>query len=222
MKILGYSERGIINSLIFEIGGDKALMDGFVKEIGIEGLFKPEQPKDYEILLEQSFSGFGDADLIVIIEYESCKKVLFIEGKVKTSQRKHWSLHKQFNKYNEKKKYNGYSSNLFFQLYLKRLLMKKKDTIKNNRKSKIIGRFRERKIGENEIVWKAFKKLLKIEKAYYVGLIPSTNKEIYDFEKVNNTGLHFLAWETIHKFCKDNEKLEKVVKIFDYNDGQIY
>jgi len=228
MKILGYSERGIINSLIFSIGEDKTLMDAFIKEIGIEELFHPEQPKDYEILLEQSFSGFGDADLIVIIEYKSHKKVLFIEGKVKTFYPKSWSLQKQYDKYKQGE-YKGYSSNLFYQLYLKSLLFQNKGKIKweydkvTNFNDVIARcRVRDRKIGKNEIVWKAIKKIAECDQEINVALVPSEKHDINIFDiKLVDYPVHFLTWETVHEFCKIN-KLKKTLDIFEYNKGQIY
>lgn len=229
MKILGYSERGIINSLIFSIVEDKdkglGLMSQFIELIDIPEIKKLDKPKDYTILLEQSFSRFGDADLVIIMHYEKPKqnKILFIEGKVKTYQRKHWSLEKQFENFNKKEKYDGYSSNLFFQLSLKKLLVDYCAKYEGQKDEKGIeepkfGDFR--KIGKNGIVKKAFE-MIKDSQAFYIGLIPSTKKEIDDFEKDNDTELHFLAWKRVHSFC-DTNKLEKVIEIFDYNDEQIY
>ncbi|PTT10124.1 hypothetical protein DBR27_06545, partial [Flavobacterium sp. HMWF030] len=172
MKILGYSERGIINSLIFSIGDDKKLMREFVRLISIPEIEEStEIIIDYTILLEQSFSRFGDSDLVIIVEYEDPKqkKVLFVEGKVKTYQSRKWCLEKQFEKFEREEKYKGSSSNLFFQLYLKKLLFDNcnssafADGIKEPR-------FQEnRKIGKNEIVLKATKLVQECHEAYYVG-----------------------------------------------------
>ncbi|PCH78090.1 MAG: hypothetical protein COB98_01645 [Flavobacteriaceae bacterium] len=231
MRILGYSERGIINSLIFSIGEDMELMNQFIGLIDLPKTFQLGTPKDYTVLLEQSFSRFGDADLIIIIHYKKPedKKVLFIEAKVKTLQG-NWILQTQYDKYidqeqyEKKERYKGYSSNLFFQLHLKKLLidystvyngLKEEEGIEEPKFGDI------RKIGNNKIVLDAFE-LLKDSEAFYIGLIPSKEKEIEEFTKENETGLHFLAWEKVHEFCKDNEKLEKVLGIFGYNKGQIY
>lgn len=237
MKILGYSERGIINSLIFTIGNDKELMAEFIALIGIPEL-KIGNPKDYTILLEQSFSRFGDADLVIIIHYEKPEdnKVLFIEGKVKTSSG-NWNIQYQFDKYfdkvqyDKKEKYNGYSSNLFFQLYLKKLLFVN-CTASEFEKGITEPKFDDiRKIGENKVVLKALKKIKKCKEAYYIGLIPSRKAGIQDLickEDYKNDlhndelTLHFLSWKKVHNFCKREEKLKKVVKIFKYNKGQIY
>lgn len=228
MKIIGYSERGIINSLIFSIGKNIALMNKFIQLINIPELNQLKKPKDYTILLEQSFSRFGDADLIIIVHYDNPKhnRVLFIEGKVKTYQVKKWRLNSQFNKLNKidklnkREKYNGYSSNLFFQLHLKKLLIDKWAEIKKygGVKEPIFKDFR--KIGDNKIVLKAFD-LIACEKAYYVGLVPSTEKDINEFISENNTGFNFLSWEKVEKFCKQNELME-VLDMFKYNSGQIY
>lgn len=245
MKILGYSERGIINSLIFSIGDDIELMNAFIDLIKIREIKELKSTvKDYTILLEQSFSRFGDADLVIIIEYENPEdnKVLFIEGKVKTSQ-SNWIIQSQFDKYTKKDRYNGYSSNLFFQLHLKKLLF---DNCKKYEFEKgiIEPKFEDfRKIGENKVVLKALKKIKKCKEAYYIGLIPSTKGEIKDFKNTKNDlsdfidnddlRLHFISWKKVEKFCKKHNnpeskkelihpKLNKVLKIFKYNKGQIY
>ena len=235
MKILGYSERGIINSLIFSIGEDKELMTRFIGEVMFPEQLKLGNPADYTILLEQSFSRFGDADLVIIIQYENPEenRLLFIEGKVKTYQRKHWSLKKEFEKYSEKEqyrnkeKYNGYSSNLFFQLHLKKLMFDncRLTNFKDGIEELKFGD--NRKIGDNKIVIKALELILNCQKAYFIGIIPTTNDEIEDLSndsnyRSENLKLHFLSWKTVHDFCKKEDKLKKVVDIFDFNDGQIY
>lgn len=230
MKILGYSERGIINSLIFAIGDDKKLMAEFIELIKIPNLKTLENPisTDYTILLEQSFSRFGDADLVIIIHYEKPEddKVLFIEGKVKTSG-KSWNIQTQYKNHiepkNDKKKIKpkNYWSNLFSQLYLKKLLIENWDNIKNDDKFEIETDFLgKRKIGNNTVVLKAFE-LIKCKQAFYVGLIPSTSDEIKDFKKKDETGYNYISWEAVHEFCKEH-KLKKVLKIFKYNKGQIF
>jgi hypothetical protein len=246
-RILGYSERGIINSLIFSIGDDNELMDAFISLIKIPEIEALKNtPKEYTILLEQSFSRFGDCDLVIIIEYENPKhkKVLFIEGKVKTSNSS-WNIQSQFNKYvnfrevEKEKKPKDYWSVLFSQLYLKKLLIDKWDKIKYDEefviKTPLLG---IRKIGTNKVVKKAVD-LIECSQAFYVGLIPTSENKIKTFkESVNyiknmDFEMHYLAWETVENFCLKHEnpngheelihpKLKKVIAIFNYNKGQIY
>ncbi|PWA05600.1 hypothetical protein [Flavobacterium psychrotolerans] len=227
-KIFGYSERGIINSLIFNIGEDKNLLREFIGLIKLPYPIDVGEPKKYTILLEQSFSRFGDADLIIIIHYENKedKKVLFFEGKVKT-YKKNWNIETEFGKYIEpinsehKIRPKNYWSNLFSQLYLKKSLIDNWIEINEKGGVKLLESERDRKIGENKIVLKAFKKLNGCKQNYYIGLIPTLEENIKKFKGKTDFDLHFLSWETVHKFCKDN-KLKKVLKMFKYNDGQIY
>jgi hypothetical protein len=227
-KIIGYSERGIINSLIFTIGEDKELVKKFIELISLPNSIVIGTPKKYTILLEQSFSRFGDADLIIIVHYEKKedKKVLFFEAKVKT-YKKSWNLDAEFGKYIEPKndekkiKPKNYWSNLFSQLYLKKSLIDNWIVINEKVGVKLLESEKHRKIGENIIVWKAFKKLKECKAAYYIGLIPTLEEDLNKFNGKTDFDLHFLSWETVHKFCKDN-KLKKVLKIFKYNKKQIY
>ncbi|MCG9792462.1 hypothetical protein [Flavobacterium algicola] len=230
MKILGYSERGIINSLIFSIGEDKVLMNKFIETITIHESFNLGTPERYTVLLEQSFSDFGDADLVIIIHYKdekiekaADKIVLFIEGKVKTSG-SNWIIKTQFDKYFQKKEYKGYSSNLFYQLYFKKQLIDNWAILKQNKldgnRSGIKSFFRNRKIGDNPIVEKAFN-LIECKEAYYIGIIPTLKEDLKKFNDKIDFEMSFLSWERVEEFCREND-LQKVLNIFDYNDKQIY
>lgn len=236
-KIIGYSERGIINSLIFTIGEDKRLISEFIGLISLPNKIEIGEPQRYTILLEQSFSRFGDADLIIIIHYEDPIKniVLFIEGKVKT-YKKNWNIVDEFGKYiapkedDTKIKPNNYWSNLFSQLYLKKLLIEYRDNYKYQKVELGIlepnfGGFR--KIGKNEIVWKSFEKLKDYKEVYYIGLIPTLEDDVKGFlVGKENLGIHFLSWKTVYDFCENHKseepKLNKVLEIFEHNKGQIY
>jgi len=153
------------------------------------------------------------------LDYDNCKKALFIEGKVNTFTTTKWSLDRQYREYLEDKN----SSNLFFQLYQKSNLFKHKEDILLDSKSSIPSKVRDRKIGDNPIVWKAFKKIEECNKAFYVGLVPSPKQDNEAFNEKLDYKIHFLSWEQVHNFCKDNkEKLFKVLEMFEYNKGQIY
>ena len=224
MSIIGYSERGIVNSLIYNIGENKKLLKEFIELIYLPTQIEIGNPTDYEILIEQSFSRFGSSDLIIIIHYENPKdkKVLFLEAKVKTFSG-NWKLSKQYDKYGKSfKKNNGYSSNLFFQLNLKRLMIDNFKDIKAGVKDELKDL---RKIGDNKIVSKAADKIEGFKKAYYIGIIPTSDYDISSFiddnKQQNSNPNRFVSWESIHSFCKENN-LVKVLDIFKYNEGQIY
>lgn len=227
MKIYGYSERGMINSLMYSIGEDKELLKAFINLISLPESINIEDANDFEIIIEQSLSEFGDADLIIIAHCNNNKKkVLFFEAKVKTSQG-NWKIGNQFAKYNVKDKnkgcYNGYSSNLFYQLYLKKLLIDNYSSI--DKRIKVSDRLdKRRSIGENKIVEKAVKKIVEGTSYYYIGIIPTMDDDIKDFLNSNKEykeELYFLSWKAIKDFC-EKENLQKVLRMFEYNDGQIY
>lgn len=221
MKILGYSERGIINSLIFSIGEQKKeLLTEFIKLVVCPNSIDIGEPDSYEILLEQSFSQFGDSDLVIIANYKNPtdKKVIFFEGKVKTLNVNKWSILNQYKKFNGPV-YNGSSSNLFFQLRSKELLIKNLSGITEADK---YGRIRN--FGTNKIVLSAIKMINQASQYYYVGIIPSDINEIKNFlenEYKDEFPIQLLAWEAIETFCKQSD-LDKVIDMFTFNKGQIY
>jgi hypothetical protein len=111
--------------------------------------------------------------------------------------------------------------------------MKNREKISLKKDCIIEAKYRSRKIGNNGVVWKAFKKLLECEKGYYIGLIPSTEAEIETFKKNDETGYHYISWMQVEKFCNEynnqeskeeliHPNLKKVLDIFKYNEGQIY
>src|SRR5260370_7483039 len=88
MKLFGYAERGFINALLYEIayrddpGAAQALVGDLFNCIKWPvaaphgNLFK----KCQSIVVEQSFSDFGDADALLLFESESSGAALFWEG----------------------------------------------------------------------------------------------------------------------------------------------
>lgn len=88
-------------------------------------------------MIEQSFSDFGDADAVVLVENKSWKQALFIEAKVRAFKK--WQILIEFEKFaetsekiREKIKRNEdaqeikrkLTSNLFMQFYLKTRMVK--------------------------------------------------------------------------------------------------
>jgi hypothetical protein len=72
MKILAYSERGLINSLFYEImySGNNSI--ALLKNLLGKIIFRDKQNKvidfsDATIMLEQSFSDFGDCDVVLLL-----------------------------------------------------------------------------------------------------------------------------------------------------------
>jgi len=155
IRITGYSERGVINSFFYELkyfNTDEKTRLNLLGEFISMIRFPFSEPQNIrlnniskaEILIEQSFSDFGDADVLLLIDSEIWNFCVFIEAKVKTSTKTAWKLDKQYNEfinhlypepytyppnspfqsrkkiYKNKQKY--ISSNLFAQLYFKQRL----------------------------------------------------------------------------------------------------
>src|SRR5437016_2959456 len=88
MKLLGYSERGFINALLHEIAyRERETAQDLVKELFRLVKWPSERPPDAlfndcdTILVEQSFSDFGDADALFLFKFGTEGGAVFFEGK---------------------------------------------------------------------------------------------------------------------------------------------
>jgi len=197
--------------------------------------------RDITILIEQSFSDFGDADAVLLIDNDSVKQSLFIEAKVKTYYCRSWSIEDEYSGFKEGIRKNKISSsNLFTQLYTKVRLFNelRKGGIELLQKGVSFpscSSKRIRKIGNNEVVLKAVEKIMKYsEEAFYISIIPDNFSNVEDFylHKLKNYKTRgfgdwnlenwgYLTWEDIEKFCKQNH-LKKTQELFKFNEGQVY
>ncbi len=153
VEIIGYSERGIVSSLMYEIVmGDDSL--NLFKELisYCEPMFLSENTfplknidkiTKFKVFLEHSLSQFGDPDVILFINTQDEKKssydythCIFVEAKISNNQGnksllKHFQAFNNIDKKNrdkhregkDKEKNSSFSSNLFTQLFHKNLLI---------------------------------------------------------------------------------------------------
>ena len=220
MKIKAYSERGIINALIYSMHTDEKLANEFINLLLPN--YKIKDNSDITVYVEQSLSDFGDPDLIIKVD----KSLIFIEAKVKTCSNTWKGLKKEFKKYDER-----HTSNLFRQLCLKHELVSKSSFAKTGIKiddPKIQGSKKTaRKIGNNNVVLNAFNEIKKnFDNTYYVALVPDSKEDILNFKEVNKKALadigfeiSFISWSEIEKQFKDTMLISKT---FEYNKGQIF
>ncbi|OAV66422.1 hypothetical protein Barb6XT_01933 [Bacteroidales bacterium Barb6XT] len=66
VKVFGYSERGIFNSIIFYLREHPEKISGFISTLDINDTFFNDDEVSYTFLNEQSFSDFGDNDWTII------------------------------------------------------------------------------------------------------------------------------------------------------------
>ncbi|MDR0874506.1 MAG: hypothetical protein LBN27_13750 [Prevotellaceae bacterium] len=234
IKVLGYSERGIFNSIVFYLRKHPEKISGFLSKLDIKDAFFDNEVL-YTFLNEQSFSDFGDNDWTIIAEKGNEKRVIFIEGKVKTSQGK-FSLETNYDKLKERKKFDGISSNVFVQLFYKFLLVKsiKGDTDNTNfyelddifKKNDRKGGLTDRKIGKNPIVEEAINKIKNAKLYYYVAVLPiplSSNDFIRKFQDLKlpmeTENIKCTYWGDIESYF---DNAPEVKENFEYNKGQIY
>ena len=209
-------------------------MKAFINELAnIDGDFE-----EFELYNEFSLSEFGDPDMMIIAkdQKEGQKVVFFIEAKrsgFKLSlEKEHHNNYMLYGKFE-----NGHSSNLFFQLRLKRyfvslhmpeikleseklkmLFIDDKDYRLRNSKG------RTRKIGENVVVDKMVKVINNCKQDYYIAIIPE--QESNETVDTNEYGFetHTITWEQIYSnsnfknyigktltFNQNKDKKKKVV-----------
>jgi hypothetical protein len=232
MKIIGYSERGAMNALFYGMAFDKEhgeeSMKAFIKDIAkIEGNFE-----EFELYNEFSLSEFGDPDMVIIAKDSGKGQyvVFFIEAKRSGFK---LSLEKDHHKrYMEEGKFeNGHSSNLFFQLRLKRYFVSlympkvkfesemlnklfiddKENRLRNSKN-------RTRTIGENVVVDKIVKVINNCEQDYYIAIIPDQeSNETVDTSKYGFE-THTITWEQIYSNSKFKDYLGKTLKFNQNTD----
>ena len=126
MELLGYSERGFVNTLLFECfyAGDRG--QELIRELLCLSRWPllPARPsfvgtaRCETVLVEHSLSDFGDSDAILLFGSDAGQASLFLEAK----RGRRWRLADEWDRFevkyrNGRKK--GLSSNLFCQLYYK-------------------------------------------------------------------------------------------------------
>lgn len=244
MKIIGYSERGLINSLLFEIKYSQnslEILNQFLTSITFPYRNITFKVLNVKILIEQSFSDFGDADMVFLVNNNENKQIIFIEAKVKTFQNQCWTIRNEFEQLKEGIQQNKVSSsNLFTQLYHKLRLTQTLQRGGLNQLQKgvrfpVCSSKTNRKIGNNKVVLKAVNELVPYcGDVLFVALVPDITSDLDSFYQkilknyspdrfqdwdVKNWG--YLSWEKVEAFCKINN-LEGTLKAFEWNEGQIY
>ena len=244
MEILGYSERGLINSLCYELKyspDNLQLLNNLLSLVSFPYRTVNFQISGAKILIEQSFSDFGDADLVLLVNNFRSKQVIFIEAKVKTYQRACWNIFEEFKELNggiEKEKVS--SSNLFVQLYHKVRLVKTLQTggikqLQNGVQFPRCSSKSHRKIGDNKVVLNAVNQLMGYHnEALFIALLPEDDSNLRNF--YNSTLKYYdpggfqewairdwgyISWMRVEGFCRKNN-LKGTLKNFKWNEGQIY
>lgn len=251
MDIKGYSERGMVNSLFYEMRyreDGKNLLGEFVSLIKFPKYYQGFKVSGGSVYIEPSYSDFGQADAVILANNLYKKQSLFIEAKVKTGSKRTWSIKDEFKGFFEGiKDYNYliekgavHYSNLFTQLYYKRRMVKAVERgglaeIKRGVDFHPCFGKKKKKIGSNKIVLRAVADLLNyMDESFFVMLVPDTEKNIGGFFRDIEFNLGsselkewdtghwgYLTWEAVEKFCKRKQMTNTLLN-FEHNRGQIY
>lgn len=245
MKLYGYSERGAVNALAYEIAGS-ADPERLIEQLLSLAVFpEPSQPAltitQPTLLIEQSFSDFGDADLVVLARNAGASFAAFFECKVKTYSRRRWSISEEFGCFVRGTETGLDSSNLFTQLYHKQRMVQ--CLTSGGIQSLVAGvpfpccsTKVGRKIGQNGVVLRAAGMVCDYLQAptLFLGVVPDTDESIHqfcteEFRQFHNGDLEgwgidnwgFLSWARVKQFCLSFH-LQHTAEVLEYNQGQIY
>lgn len=243
LKVMGYSERGVVNALVHELKdqGSQTLVQ-LLSRVNWPFMKGPNlcQSTSITVLVEQSLSDFGDADLIFlwVNQDDHDKGTIFCEVK----RGIHWKLDKQWSDFRNKVdgKDSRVSSNLFGQLYLKMCYVQavKQGILESG--VQLVPPFHKgkggavRRIGDNSVVRRVSENISRhLANVHYLIIAPEDyGREVYEalsdvrqYEKAphywdySNAG--YLSWREIAEFAEEHN-LEHSQEVLRYNRGQIY
>lgn len=244
MEILGYSERGLLTSLLYEIAQKENPFSTLSKLLNLAVFpfhaFDHGEILGAEVFIEHSFSDFGDADAFLLLTCETGQISVFIEAKVKPYQQKSWQIEREWDKFIQGTKKRLGSSNLFTQLYHKvRMVAALRDGGIESLESGIpfphCSTKQLRKIGKNKVVLSAVKRLEQfLGASYYLAILPEEPENLARFYRdtlqtsapesfegwdVRHYG--YLPWMDIEILCL-KLGLMNTFKVFRHNRGGIY
>ena len=245
MNVLGYSERGVLYALWHEIATRGPLADDLLHALIAQVAFpftNSHLPAgNVQILPEQSFSDFGEADALILIDGQPDRPCsIFVEAKVKTLQYTNWLITDEWAEFEFGLRRRMNSSNLFAQLYHKLQLVEalRKGGIRVVEQGVQFPHWSSkqlRKIGGNEVVLEAARLLLpRVKETFFAMIVPDQADRMQAFfdQTLRNavlpsvplwvvTYFGYITWAQIRAFCQVND-LHRTLAVLDFNGEQIY
>lgn len=252
MRLLGYSERGLVNALCYDCVHDQhgsALLAGMLQAAWfplLEGNPLFADICHATLLVEQSLSQFGDCDLIILCDTTGGTKfVIFCEFKRGVQ----WLMNGEWNGFTvriENKIREQLTSNLFCQLYFKQRFGSALagitgedlgEGLEFDEPLNIASGDGRRRIGTNQTVLRAVEMIRPYVKESYFLMVtpqPMNQNECRDFaQTTTNWQNHLRGWSTyrwghlslnaIHEFCGGRpDTFHHTLDVFEYNLGQLY
>ncbi len=249
MRILTYSERGLLSSVVYSMAASSEpdrLVIKFLKLAEWAGGKSPfpasEMPLSVTILLEQSFSEFGTSDIVILLDGTGLRSVVF--GEAKRGPR--WTLAQEWEAFlqavQKPDTARRVTSNIFGQLYLRSRLIDALAEMGPNKECcapfeppfAIKRPGGTRHLGSNRIVLSAAGMVEPfLESAHYLMIIPSDRpeddlgllKEAVHHPAVKLTGWDPATWgilplQRVFDFCLQ-EQLQHALEVIEFNEGQL-
>lgn len=240
VKIIGYSERGMINALCDDMERTPANLGTFLKWLRFPFVDQSQWPCFDEstdqatLLVEQSFSSSGDLDLLILLDSKASglKHAVMVEAKVSNYTRSWLTILDRWEEFLRIiDQGDGDTSNLFVQLHRKVRLI---DRLHNN---DFVPDLLTGSSGSHPIVERAAQKLKEYSKdsiAWYVALVPDKDDDVeaffcdqlvrHEVEQLpgwNTSHWGFVTWPRIDSSI-DRTAWRRTADCFDWNQGQIY
>jgi len=244
VRVRGYSERGIFNALLYEIGFSADPLGSLADLLSLIHL--PGASRNFsrlegaEVLMEQSLSDFGDADAILLLHGPDWRSVVFIEGKVKLSQSGRWTTHGEWRRFLAREDGKLDSSNLFTQLYhkVRFISVLRRDgfaALERGVPFPACSTKTVRKLGANPVVLRAARMIQEyVGDPLYIAVVPDSVTNLASFygselatgpgDDVSGwdlSGWGYLSWAQIEEYCQ-RHGFVNTQRVFDFNRGQIY
>lgn len=237
---LGYSERGMVNALCDDIAHAPKPLEA-VAEFVSWFKFPTSQPdsiKHATILVEQSFSDFGDLDLLILLQFNnSPPQAVMVEAKVSTDTDSWITVEDRWEEFLRLLDGGeGSTSNLFVQLHRKVRLVQH---VRSDEKAFTPDIFTPRgSLGLNRVVRKAADELKKYLQGdpWYGAILPDDAGCLEAFARDTFIGSAFqqlpawstdrwafLSWQEIAKSVDAAAgKWPRTKATFEWNQGQIF
>lgn len=217
MEIIGYSERGAMNALFYEMSfkDEKVAEEHMQKFLSLAHL---DQYSNLNVYLEFSLSEFGSPDLVIIAE-EPCKTVFFIEAKVSESK-----VFKMDSVLSEYEKENPDTSNLLYQLKQKEAFFEVRNVFPNRTdicEERIATSMGPKTVGNRPVVRRFVDILKQCADAKYLAIVPDFRDERCDWEKRNPiSDLKIVYWEDIYQTFGKELGYKSLKKTIEFNQGK--
>lgn len=205
MEIIGYSERGAMNALFYEMAL-KYDEDEMRKFLQLANFNDSENYTNFKLYLEFSLSTFGSPDLVITANKDEERVVFFVEAKVSEC---HGYRVDTIIKGKDKD-----TSNLIYQLKQKQAFFDSRQIFpdKAERFDKIIHtKMGYRKIGNHPIVRSLVDEIKGCSIAEYIAIVPKMNNVEKLIDEVGIDKLKIVFWENIYEKFNNYEILKATI-----------